>query len=292
MNFLLKPPTNNTPKPTQRSILRKKLWYEWKQSPRPRPKTKELKETFAFVSRTERLLKHKKLIIDAAGGHGALGMAFKLHQNNIEKIIIGDLHCPESFATLKRAWFPLESSTSATNNEEKKTSSTFIEHPNPTSFIEHRKIDLRDRGWLIKLLKSENIDPTECGVVGCHVCNALSDELIDECLNAKVEFCIMGCCHGSTSKQGKAIKQSAKELGVSLGMLVDTARFGIIAQREGYIAKIRTIDESITPENRILIGLYDDGDSAAHTKIALDKVAVVYDRVFSSTDEKRLTLKD
>ena len=125
------------------------------------------------------------------------------------------------------------------------------------------------------------------------MCNALSDELIDECLNAHVEFFVMGCCHGSTSRQGKSYKESAKELGVSLGLLVDTARYGVIAQREGYVAKIRTIDSKITPENRILIGLYDERKtveaSVKHSKEALRKVATVYERVFS---KERLAEKD
>ena len=133
------------------------------------------------------------------------------------------------------------------------------------------------------------MEPQDCGIVGCHVCNRLSDELIDECLNANVEFCVLGCCHGGTSKQGRATKISAKELGVSLGMLVDTARYGVIAGRDGYIAKIKTIDAKITPENRILVGLYDDSGTSQdeHTATALAKVARVYDRVFADKEGKR-----
>ena len=276
---------------SQRAALRKKLWLEWKTAPRPVPKTKELRECFAFFNRTERLLKRKKLIVDMAGGHGALGLAIKVHHNHYQKrgrgggggggavgssllkVVIGDLHCPDSFFNLRKAWLLEEEGT---KNE-----------------VKHLKIDIRDRGWLERLLKAENINASDCGVVGCHVCNALSDELIDECLNAHVEFFVMGCCHGSTSRQGKSYKESAKELGVSLGLLVDTARYGVIAQREGYVAKIRTIDSKITPENRILIGLYDEREteeaSVKHSKEALRKVAKVYERVFS---KERLVEKD
>ena len=168
-----------------------------------------------------------------------------------------------------------------------------LEEEGTKNEVKHLKIDIRDCGWLERLLKAENINASDCGVVGCHVCNALSDELIDECLNAHVEFFVMGCCHGSTSRQGKSYKESAKELGVSLGLLVDTARYGVIAQREGYVAKIRTIDSKITPENRILIGLYDEREteeaSVKHSKEALRKVAKVYERVFS---KERLVEKD
>ena len=106
--------------------------------------------------------------------------------------------------------------------------------------------------------------------------------MIEECLSTNVEFAVCGCCHGSTSKQGRSMKQSAKELGVPLGLFVDTTRFGIIVNRKGFIAKFRTIDKKITPENRILIGLYDTDTltSEEHSSIALNKVANVYERVF------------
>ena len=245
-----------------RANLRKKLWAAWKRAPRPIPKAKELKECFAFHTRTERLFKRKALIIDCAGGHGALGMVFKLHQWNA-KVIIGDLHTPDSFFSLRSAWFSQEEVSNG--------------------LVEHRKMDIRDRGWLLRLLCAEQVAPEDCAVVGCHVCNALTDELIDECLGAHVEFAIMGCCHGRTGSQGRATKDSAKELGVSLGTLVDMTRLGVIMKQDGFIAKLRTIDASITPENRILIGLYDPNSPSAtdQTEKALGKVASVYNRVFS-----------
>ena len=250
--------------PGCRANLRKKLWAAWKLAPRPVPKAKELKECFAFHTRTERLFRTKELIIDCAGGHGALGMAFKLHQRSA-KVIIGDLHTPDSFFTLQRVWFSQEEISSG--------------------HVEHKKVDIRDRGWLLRLLYAEQVAPEDCAVVGCHVCNALTDELMDECLGAHVEFAIMGCCHGRTGSQGRASKDSAKELGVSLGTLVDMTRLGVIMKQDGFIAKLRTIDANITPENRILIGLYEDanvdGSAADQTKKALGKVARVYDRVFS-----------
>ena len=217
-------------------------------------------------------MKRKKLIVDCAGGHGALGIAFKrLGRHKALKVIVGDLHCPSSFATMRAAWLPSEGTAHC---------------------VEHRTTDLRDRGWLQRLLAQEHMEPQDCGIVGCHVCNRLSDELIDECLNANVEFCVLGCCHGGTSKQGRATKISAKELGVSLGMLVDTARYGVIAGRDGYIAKIKTIDAKITPENRILVGLYDGSGANSqqeHTARALAKVAKVYDRVFKVDKEGKKT---
>jgi hypothetical protein len=75
-------------------------------------------------------------------------------------------------------------------------------------------------------------------------------------------------------------------------MLVDTARYGVIAGRDGYMAKIKTIDAKITPENRILVGLYDATSQTEHTATALAKVARVYDRVFADKEGKRRRKKE
>ena len=266
--------TTNNNNNSKRAILRKAMWNAWKQAQKPKPKAKEIKECLAFFSRTERFFKKKKLIIDCCGGHGALGLAFKVHNRNDVKVLIGDLHCPESFYSLRKKWLPLTKNNNTDNRNSKQTKN---------DVVNHIKIDLRKVGWLSKILKSENMTHLkDVACVGCHVCNALTDKMIEECLSTNVEFAVCGCCHGSISKQGRSMKQSAKELGVPLGLFVDTTRFGMIANRKGFIAKLRTIDKKITPENRILIGIYDTDTltSEEHSSIALNKVAKVYERVF------------
>ena len=63
----------------------------------------------------------------------------------------------------------------------------------------------------------------------------------------------MPCCHRDlrTANQMQIV---SKSLGVSKSGLIDVARLGAIVAR-GFDCRWRTIDKSITPENRILVGL-------------------------------------
>jgi len=136
-----------------------------------------------------------------------------------------------------------------------------------------------------RLLAAEGVAAADAAVVGCHVCGALSDALIEECLGAGVEFAVMPCCHGEKGAQGLATKQAAKVLGVRLGTLTDAARYGVIAAAGGgWGARLRTIDAAITPENRILVGVLDSekGDERAERRgQVLGKLAGAYTWAYS-----------
>ena len=64
---------------------------------------------------------------------------------------------------------------------------------------------------------------------------------------------MMPCCHRDlrTANQMQIV---SKSLGVNKSGLIDVARLGAIVAR-GFDCRWRTIDKSITPENRILVGL-------------------------------------
>jgi hypothetical protein len=86
-----------------------------------------------------------------------------------------------------------------------------------------------------------------------HACGQLTDFVIDACIEAQVDFAVMPCCHRDlrTANQMQIV---AKSLGVSKSGLIDVARLGAIVAR-GFDCRWRTIDKTITPENRILVGL-------------------------------------
>lgn len=94
-------------------------------------------------------------------------------------------------------------------------------------------------------------DPEGVLVVGCHACNNLTDQLIQQSITAGVDFAVMPCCHRDDRKQ---MCHVAKSLGITEHAAIDVARMGAIVAH-GYDCRWRTIDESITPENRILVGL-------------------------------------
>ena len=92
---------------------------------------------------------------------------------------------------------------------------------------------------------------TDVVVVACHACQHLSAEVARVCIRDERDFAVMPCCHKDPHGE---MKSAAAALGISLGTVMDLALIGSI-QGAGHRASLRTIDESITPQNRVVIGL-------------------------------------
>lgn len=159
-------------------------------------------------------------------------MAFRAFRK-VERAVVVDLYEPQSFEKLRAAWLPDES----------------------PSVVQFRPGDISQVGWLSTFLEKEGVDPNEVMLVACHACSMLSDELIRECVRCQVEFAIMPCCQGEESRKGMMMLNTAKNLNLPHGLLIDIARLGVIEESPGYKASMKRIDENITPQNRILIGL-------------------------------------
>eukprot|EP00438_Fugacium_kawagutii_P010222 Skav234254 [mRNA] locus=scaffold1464:683874:685073:- [translate_table: standard] len=205
----------------------------------PRPPAKEIKEIFAFYNACSKQVGQRRILIDAAGcdcspigGHGGIALAFRAYRK-VERAVVVDLYEPQSFERLRAAWLPDES----------------------PDVVQFRAGDISEVGWLSRLLDKEEVDPSEVMLVACHACSLLSDELIRECVRCQVEFAIMPCCHGEESRKGMMMLNTAKNLDLEHGLLIDIARLGVIEESPGYKASMKRIDEDITPQNRILIGL-------------------------------------
>merc|ERR1711879_316541 len=173
-------------------------------------------------------------LIDAAGGHGALALAFKA-SGQIDKAIVADIYEPRAFHNLRTAW--LDDASSAQQG------------------VCHQYTDLRTPGWLTAILQREGISPSDAAVVACHACGVLTDELIRDCIAAQVSFAIMPCCHGERSARGAMIRDLQATWGIHKDLVYDPMRWGVIDASPGYTAKLRTIDPAITPKNHILIGI-------------------------------------
>lgn len=96
-------------------------------------------------------------------------------------------------------------------------------------------------------------DPSTLAVVAVHACNFLTDAVIETCVAAGVDFAVMPCCGRDTLTAGQ-LTRVASTLKTSLHAVVDVTRFGMILGH-GFDCRWRTIDSTITPENRILVGL-------------------------------------
>ena len=99
----------------------------------------------------------------------------------------------------------------------------------------------------------KGVAPREVAVLACHACSHLTDSIIDVCVSLGVDFAVMPCCHRDLRTQGQ-MAICAKTLGVSEHAVIDVARLGAITA-QGFDCRWRTIDATITPENRMLVGL-------------------------------------
>lgn len=227
---------------TRQQRLEFQLERAWHRCACPRPRIKEVKECLAFHRATHRLLGRKHLLVDAAGGHGGVALAFKA-SGQIDRAIVADLYRPRGFENLRRAW-TLEDSESVGN-----TTLSSIDA------VQHQCVDLRDPNWLRALLEHEGVSPLDVIVVSCHACSVLTDELIRTCLEAQVSFAVMPCCHGEQGARGEMVRDLTQVLGVPRDITYDLMRLGVIDATPGYVARFKTIDAAITPMNHILIGV-------------------------------------
>ena len=90
--------------------VQRKLFLAWRQSPKPRPNAKELKEALAFVHRIDKYMfpKHapKQLIVDACASHGLVGLLLVIFRRT-QSVVLLDPFRPESFNNMLHAWAAL-----------------------------------------------------------------------------------------------------------------------------------------------------------------------------------------
>jgi hypothetical protein len=93
--------------------------------------------------------------------------------------------------------------------------------------------------------------PLDAGdlVVSVHACGALSDAVLERAVAARAHLALLPCCHD----------QDACDTGGLLGFLpaplaIDATRVARL-RAAGYEVVTQTIPESITPDNRLILGL-------------------------------------
>jgi len=91
-------------------------------------------------------------------------------------------------------------------------------------------------------------------IVGCHLCGELSDFAIDLAIEKKCDVVIAPCCHGK--KKSIGIEHSIRKL---FGTETLDIYRCIRLLEEGYAVRNKFINPIITPMNRIIIGLRNDG---------------------------------
>ena len=221
------------PDPSKPLTLQSKLYWRLRQAPPPKPCDKEVKEALAFFHATQKFVKRKALVIDCCGGHGLVG-ALYVRFGRAARAVVIDKFRPPAFDHLGAA---LEL---------------------PPGVLAYAEADVTtELPRQLALAKAAGHSPTDVIVVAVHACAHLTDRVADACINGGVDFAVMPCCHRDATP-GSTMRQVASALGIHVHAAVDVARLGAWASR-GYDCRFRTIDDSITPENRVLIGLAPRG---------------------------------
>eukprot|EP00929_Paragymnodinium_shiwhaense_P010103 TRINITY_DN11459_c0_g1_i2.p1 TRINITY_DN11459_c0_g1~~TRINITY_DN11459_c0_g1_i2.p1 ORF type:complete len:707 (-),score=136.08 TRINITY_DN11459_c0_g1_i2:30-2150(-) len=228
---------------------------------------KEMKEACAFYDavrkdarrRAGSSSRHYDVVIDACGGHGALGMLCVAHGLAAEGVVI-DQSQPGSFAKLLEAW------------------AAFC----PASSIAYQEGRIQER--LPTLLKGLAARPARVLVVACHACQHLADSIIDTCIEAQVDFMVCPCC--PKDHQG-GIQNAAAACGVDFGKAMTIAQMGrILGVTMGRCdVRLRTFDESVSPLNRIIVGRFAcsiqdlEGGAGQHGNMLASKMETADDKL-------------
>ena len=219
----------------------------------PRPCEKEVKESISFFKKSEKLLGRRKLVIDCCGSHGLLGALFVAF-GRAEEAAVLDLHRPASFDQICAAWKPWLSGGAPCRTGGAAAADAAAAETEAATEAERVRFVTGDfQESLPRLLDGGKLLPSEIAVVACHACSHLTDSIVAMCIARGVDFAVMPCCQRDLQSQGQ-MAIVAKTLGIKEGEAIDVARMGGILAR-GYDCRFRTIDASITPVNRLLVGL-------------------------------------
>lgn len=177
---------------------------------------KELYEAWETARRVRRKLRGGR-VIDIAGGHGLLACTMLLLDDSSPGAVVVDPDPPASAQKLAQV----------VAAEWPRLAGRIDWHPGVES-VAVRAGDV---------------------VVSCHACGALSDRVLDIALAVRTSVAVLPCCHERQSCDAGAL-----EGWLDFAPAVDVVR-ALRLEREGYRVWTQIIPQTITPKNRLLIGV-------------------------------------
>ena len=176
---------------------------------------KELYETWEVVRKASRRLRGQP-IVDLAGGHGLAGWLMMLHDHNAPSATCVDIRIPASAARL---------------------ASAFTE----------RWPRLADRMSFRTARLQEADIPDGATVLAIHACGGLTDAAIELAIDAGAGLAALPCCHSHGKNDAGGL-----EGWMPTSVAIDATRASRL-RHAGFTVWTSTIDDSITPENRLLL---------------------------------------
>ena len=182
---------------------------------------KEVTEAFEFFAVVRKYLRRTPVIVDLCSGHGLAGVLFAAFERRVEQVVLCDRQQPVHHKHVWRAC---------------AKAAPWIE--DKVRYVEGRLEDTR-----ASLTKG-------AAVIGVHACGTLTDTCIDIALDLGGPLAVMPCCRANaknTAPQG--LRQALGE-----DVAYDVERTYAL-ERSGYRVRWRDIPATITPMNRVLIGM-------------------------------------
>jgi len=210
--------------------LEERLFHELHARKVHSPSIKEFKEVYAFTNATRAFLGSEfDIVLDVAGGQGALAALLLLTTTAVEAVVIDPADVGKG--SVQRAW------------------GKFLHN----KILRYRHECLRE--GLPKELNNAltKTDKSRILVVACHACQHLSDEVLEISVHHGVAVAVMPCCQNDLT-HGLSWKQTSKNLGIPFAKVMDVLLAGkCMSWGVPYDVRIKAIQDSITPQNRIIL---------------------------------------
>lgn len=197
------------------------------------PCIKEFKEAYAFANAVRKFFGKNAfdVVIDVAGGHGALAALILLTTSATSAVVVDPANVGNG--GVQKAW------------------GGFLKSKNLTYRYECLRTGLPA---VLNQFLEQDMQPRRILVVACHACQHLSDEILQlSCASYGVAAAVMPCCQKDVSP-GKSWKDTSKNLGIGFATVMDLLLAGkAMSWNIPCDVRIKTIDANITPQNRIVL---------------------------------------
>jgi 8-oxo-dGTP pyrophosphatase MutT (NUDIX family) len=225
---------------SQNRTLEEQLFHDLHSNQTSTPSIKEFNEGFSFANAVRSFFGKASfdIVIDVAGGHGALA-ALLLIMTSAREAVVVDPADVGGQGVLK-VW------GGYLKGGDKKLRYRYecLRTGLPAE-LDHALLKTSDRRRIL--------------VVACHACQHLSDESLSVACRYGVCAAVMPCCQKDTSP-GSSWKIMCKSLGLPFATSMDILLAGKAmswnagaAADTTYDVRMRTIDKKITPQNRIIL---------------------------------------
>jgi len=182
---------------------------------------KEVVEAFEFFAVVRKYVRRSPVIADLCTGHGLAGLLFAVFERRTEQVLLCDRRRPAHFEHVWRACLKV---------------APWIE--SKVRYVEG------------SLSRTRSTLPAAAAVLGVHPCGLLTDQCIEIAMELGGPLAVMPCC------RAHQINRAPQGLREALGedVAYDVER-SYTLERGGYRVRWREIPATVTPMNRVLIGV-------------------------------------